>query len=140
MRYRAGYKYQLAVKERFDDTGIKPPCILQTRWLRLHPTGLLEIKSGYCWDGASGPAIDTGYTGLLANSMRASLAHDALYQLMRLDLLDRIWREESDLLLNRILEEDGMWFPRRWYWLKGLRLFAAGAAKPGTAKPILWAP
>jgi hypothetical protein len=140
MRYRAGYKYQLATKERFSNTGVKPPCVLQTRWLRLYPNGLLEIESGYCWDGASGPAIDTGFSGLLANSMRASLAHDALYQLMRLKLLDRIWREEADLYLDAILKKDGMGFLRRWYWLKGVRLFAAGAAKPGTAKPILLAP
>ena len=134
MRYRDGYKYQLATKERFSNTGVRPPCVLQTRWLRLHPSGLLEIKSAYAWDGPSGPTYDS------KNSLRASLAHDAFYQLMRLKLLDRIWREEADLYLDAVLKEDGMWFPRRWYWLKGVRWFASGAAKPGTAKPILLAP
>jgi len=134
MRYRAGYKYQLATKERFDDTGVRPPCILQTRWLRLRPNGLLEIKSGYAWDGPSGPTFDS------KNSIRASLAHDAFYQLMRLKLLDRIWRVEADLYLDKVLEEDGMWFPRRWYWLKGVQLFAAGAADPINKKPVLEAP
>ena len=47
-------------------------------------------------DGPSGPAIDT------KNFMRASLVHDALYQLMRLGTLDKSRRQYADRLLQTI--------------------------------------
>ncbi len=43
----------------------------------LYKNGKLVIKKGYWWDGPSGGALDS------KANLRASLAHDALYDLMR---------------------------------------------------------
>lgn len=133
MKYKDGYKYQLVETEIFR-TSIRPGREIETKFLFMSPSGMLSIDAGYAWDGPSGPTYDS------KNSIRASLAHDALYQLMRLGLLETTWRDEADLFLDRILEEDGMWAIRRWYWLKGVEWFAAGAADPDNKKPILIAP
>jgi len=134
MKYQAGFKYQLSEDETFRITMIEPEDSIHTRFISLSPEGTLHISAGYAWDGPSGPTYDS------ANSLRASLAHDAIYQLMRLGLIEESWRGQADLLLDRILEEDGMWSLRRWYWLKGVQWFAAGAANPDNVKPIQDAP
>ena len=133
--YREGYKYQLAEAYSIM-TDIVPlngqP--IQTEYLTLSERGNLTIDAGYAWDGPSGPTYDS------ANSLRASLVHDAFYQLMRLELIGQAWRGTADRLLDEILEEDGMWKARRWYWLRGVQWFAADAANPDSKKPILEAP
>lgn len=94
MRYRGGYKYQLA--EDFTvETPIYPThTIFLLRWIALSPNGLLTLYSGYCSDGGSGPAIDT------KKAMRAFFVHDALYQLIRRGLLGTEYREAADALLK----------------------------------------
>lgn len=89
----------------------------------LNAEGRLYIKAKYRWDGPSGPTIDT------ANFMRGSLAHDALYQMMRAGSLHPSWRQRADELLYQLCRLDGMgWFRgQRVYW--GLRLAAGHAAK-----------
>ena len=138
--FKDGYKYQLVKDAVFEDTNIKPEEEIDTEFIKLTPEGQLTIHRLYCWDGASGPTVDTGVTGLLANSMRASLAHDALYQLMRMELLGPKWRTDADILLDTLLEEDGMWAFRRWYWLRGVQWFAGGAVDPDNAKEVYEAP
>ncbi len=133
MKFKRGYKYQLAGTEPFLRTGIKGYTI-DTRIITLNPGGDLLIYKGYAWDGPSGPTYDT------LNSLRASLAHDALYQLMRMKLLPRSCRFMADNLLDRILKEDGMWKVRRWYWLRGVEWFASGATDPENAKKVETAP
>jgi len=49
--------------------------------LKADSDGGLLIKAGYSWDGPSGSAIDT------KNFMQGSLVHDALYQLLRENIL-----------------------------------------------------
>ena len=78
--YKQGYKYQL-VEDCFLLTAIFPAKDISSDFITLSQTGLLTIKKGYAWDGPSAIAIDT------LNFMRASLLHDALYQLMRTELL-----------------------------------------------------
>lgn len=87
----------------------------------------LIIRPGYCWDGASGPALDT------INFARGSVVHDALYQII-VQYKDHLgpklagkMRKIADQELRRILKEDNMGFFRRnWvYWF--LRIF--GSAK-----------
>jgi len=96
MKYSDGYKYQLKEGKAFP-TLIKPTRRLVTEFIILELSGLLIIKSGYAWDGPSGPTIDTPYF------IVGSVAHDALYQLMRMDLLDhKRWRE-ADYILRRII-------------------------------------
>jgi hypothetical protein len=90
----------------------------------LEPNGRLFIVRPYHWDGASGPTFDTPAT------MRASLVHDALYQLMReRDLNPSVSREPADELLRSIMLTDGAWGCRADAWLWAVRRFAAGAAK-----------
>jgi hypothetical protein len=116
------YKYQLTAPydHRPIDIGATRP--IRTKFIELSPrssstpAGVLTIKEGYAWDGPSGPTIDT-VTGL-----RASLVHDALYQLIRMKLLDKRSRKTADKLFHRILLADRMapWRARLWYW--GVRI------------------
>ena len=101
--YKAGYKYQL-VELYIAPTGICASSNLAavTKWVWLGEDGSLSIQAGYAWDGPSGPTQDS--PGL----MRASLVHDALYQLMRLGLLDKVNREAADKLYQRLCLEDGI--------------------------------
>lgn len=134
VRYREGYKYQLA-EAYFVETDILPWQMINTRWIVLDGSGGLWIMSDYAWDGPSGPTIDT------KDSIRASLVHDALYQLMREGHLDpQIYRKPADSLFYRLCLEDGMNPIRAAAWYEGLRLGAAGAAAPRSEKPILEAP
>ena len=100
----------------------------------------LYIKCGYAWDGPSGPTIDTPST------IRASLVHDALYQLMKEGLLNIKYRKYADDLFKEILIEDvkeklaekgGFWkclipvgILRAHVWHFFVRTCAANRAKP----------
>ena len=132
MKYRKGYKYQLA-----EDYQIMTAILdrdIGSEFLYLKPNGLLIIKSGYSWDGASGPAMDT------KTIMRGSLVHDALYQLLRQGHLVPDWRAYADDLLKRICLEDGMCSLRAWYVHRGVSSHAGFAADPKYIKKIHEAP
>jgi len=131
MFYRDGYKYQLSERETFK-TKVRPDRDVSTRFLQLFKDGTLIVEAGYAWDGASGPTYDS------KNSMRGSLYHDSIYQLLRNGLLKPEWRTVADEELGRILEEDGMWWPRRAMWVNALKLFGGPAAR--NIKPVLEAP
>lgn len=106
MFYKKGYKYQL-----YTDYTINIPIKnvhINTSYIQLVENGDLTIKHGYAWDGATG-AIDTN------TIIRASLVHDALYQLMRDCELDRSNKEIADKIFRTICKEDGMIWFRRWY-------------------------
>jgi hypothetical protein len=132
--YKSGYKYQL--KEMYRITiDIKPVSPINTDYIQLDTDGNLTISKGYAWDGPSGPTIDT------LSFMRASLVHDAFYQLMREGCLDhKIYRDPSDRLLQKMCIEDGMWRLRAWWVYQGVRLFADFAADPSESKPVTRAP
>jgi hypothetical protein len=133
IKYRKGYKYQLA--DNYDlFVGIYPVKNIKTDWVELSRKGILSIKKGYAWDGASGPTVDT------ADTMRGSLVHDALYQLLRLGLLPESCRIKADELLHDICCEDGMSEFRADLWKAMVNDFAGYAAKYGTEQSILIAP
>lgn len=96
----------------------------RVRIIELLPSGRITIRAGYCWDGPSGPTIDT------PAFMRGSLVHDALYQLMREEKLPQEHREPADLLLHDHCIEDGMSRARAWYVLKGVQWFGGQFTKP----------
>ena len=79
MKY-SEYKYKFKVEENFSlELPFKIPDFE-------HPyasskDGILFVKTGYAWDGASGPIINT------RDTLVASLVHDVLYQAMRLNLI-----------------------------------------------------
>lgn len=84
----------------------------------------LGVSCSYAWDGASGPTWDD------KTNMRASLVHDALYQLMREELLDRKHRKYADELFRKMCIEDGMGKFRAWYYYRAVRIFGARTCKP----------
>ena len=137
IKYREGYKYQLA--ETYHVVVNFPiDSEIRTEFIHMDPiddySSSLYIKSGYAWDGPSGPTFDT------PDSMRPSLVHDALYQLMRATHLPRSLRDEIDDLLLTHLIEDGMDERRAKIWYAGVRWFAGQYADPENVKKILTAP
>lgn len=111
------YKYRL-VDTYTIYVQIYPPSDIKTEFIELtSEKGLLSIKSGYMWNGPSGPAIDT------PSFMRGSLVHDALYQLIREKHLDRSYRKKADQLLRWICIKDGMYPWRAFYVYWIVRLF-----------------
>ncbi len=118
------YKYKLTDASTFD-TGLTGYDVSH-EFIKLNAEGAITISTGYAWDGASGPTRDS------ISSMRASLVHDALYQLFREGLLPQKYVKQSDQLFRRTLVADGMSRFRAWYWYQGLRLANGSAAKPGS--------
>lgn len=133
IEYKSGYKYQLN-KTCVLETKVCPPRDIDTELVSLDRRGNLAIRRGYCWDGCSGPTWDSKST------MRAGLAHDALYQLMRMDLLSATWRAQADEELRRLALEDGMWGLRAWYFYKAVRKFGLSSASAENRKKLHTAP
>ena len=135
IEYKEGYKYQL-YNTYVVYINVKPASnIISTGgYIGLGNSGRLVIKKGYCWDGPSGPTIDT------PDFMRGSLVHDALYQLMREGSLKRSRRKEVDLLLRKHCKEDGMSSIRAWWVYSALRLFAHKSSTPTNIRQIQRAP
>ena len=130
IRYRelAGYKYQLVEDAGFA-TGIRLDVPVEIPgYGRMEMDGALLIKAGYCWSGPSGPAIDT------RNFLRASMAHDFLYQCLRTRRLGERFRAPADALMRHICIEDGMSRFRAWYAWAAVRAFAGYAARPDGAE------
>ena len=134
IKYRAEYKYQLANAYK-QTISIRPKLNIETEFISLDSGGNLLVKSGYAWDGPSGPVIDT------EENMRASLVHDALYQLMRNEeLTTRTHRKAADLLFKNMCKEDGVSNFRASAYYKALRKFGKPAASPQNKKKIHRAP
>lgn len=131
IKYKSGYAYQLA-EDYSINTGIFPPASVCDEFICLNRAGVLLLKKGYAWDGASGIAIDT------PSFMRGSLVHDALYQLIGAGKIAARWREDADSLLARLCTEDGMCTVRAWYVLRAVRAF--GGSYASETRPIITAP
>lgn len=131
------YKYRLERAYIEEATPFQPPRMLTVadNWIGLMPSGNLYFRPGYCWDGPSGPTIDT------PNWMRGSLVHDGLYQLLREGLLDKLGdheslRKQADQLMRKILIEDGMSRARAGWSYAGVRVFGKPAARVKSPKRI----
>lgn len=120
IRYSAGYKYQLEDDASFDVSafGIRSTAgEIGNDFVTIDEDGLLHIAKGYAWDGSSGPAIDT------RSSQRASLAHDALYQLVGHGSLPVSLRRNADRVYRSICLEDGSFHPLAWWRYAAIRWF-----------------
>lgn len=125
-----GHKYRLALDYRFSVPPITPVNIHCGGVTVLAASRIVLVHRGFTWDGASGPTFDD------STNMRASLAHDALYYLLREGLLgdhgSKEWaknRKIADQIFYKMLREDGMhWFRAKYYYL-GVRLFGGKHAK-----------
>ena len=134
IRYRSEYKYQLASDYRID-IGIIPDEGILTDFIELDGEGKLEVKNGYAWDGPSGPVIDT------VENLRASLVHDALYQLMRNEELNtRTHRKAADEIFRDLCKEDGVSTFAANIYYKALRRHGKPAASPENKKRVSRAP
>lgn len=133
MKYRSGYKYQLA-EDEVRKTTLAPKESISTRYIRLDTDGTFTVREGYAWDGASGPTRDT------PNSMRGSLFHDAGYQLIRLGLLSADHKLAIDQLFYELLLEDGMLEGRAGIWHAAVVRFGGPSIDPAAEHPILTAP
>lgn len=120
---RRKYKYNLHSDLEYQ-AGIKVKNPRDLGLLEIKSDGTLIIRKGYSWDGPSGPTIDT------KNFIRGSLIHDALYQLMREQVLPQSVRERADEILKEVCLEDGMSEFRAWYVYKAVRAFGASSATP----------
>jgi len=127
MKYRKlpNYKYEVA-----EDFKLVLPSALafDGRWTNGYLTVQgrdLVIGKGYQWDGSSSIAVDC------KEDMRASLVHDALYQLMRMGKLDyKTERLYADQLYRDMCIEDGMWKVRAWWRYKAIRKGGKKFTKP----------
>ena len=134
IRYRSEYKYQLASDYRVK-ISIQPSDDIVTDFIELTTGGALRLMNGYAWDGPSGPVVDT------KENMRASLVHDALYQLMRNgELNTRTYRKSADKIFREICKKDGVSSFKANVFYKALRRYGKPAASPENKKKIHRAP
>lgn len=134
IKYRSGYKYQLA-KDYHIKISIKPKDNIDTQFIALDTKGNLIVKSGYAWDGPSGPVIDTDY------NLRASLVHDALYQLMRQRKISRKkHKDKADKLFRTLCKEDGVPSAIAQIYYQALKKLGNPATDPKNAKKVKRAP
>ena len=129
--YKKGYKYQLI--ETYEVFVGIFNCEIATFFINLDVNGMLTIKQGYAWDGASG-GIDTD------SFMRGSLVHDALCQLIACGLLDLEHRKHSDDVLKQIVKEDNMNAVRAWWVHTAVRRYAERTKHCDKQKPIYFSP
>ncbi|HBO95881.1 MAG TPA: hypothetical protein DD667_21560 [Gammaproteobacteria bacterium] len=131
--FKKGYKYQLEGEFTLR-TPIIPARGIATDYIQLAPDGTLMLARSYAWDGPSGvPDV--------ASFMRASLVHDALYQLMRHDLLDPDnYRNPADQLMRQLCVEDGMNPIAAGAAYACVRWLGDHHARRESRKPLLFAP
>lgn len=133
IRYSEGYKYQLE-----DLYACATPIVgelIEDTFFTLYPSGLLTIRKGFAWDGASGPTFDT------KNSMRASLVHDVFCVCMRDGRLSyEKWQDTVNELFRQQCIEDGMWGWRANLWHAAVEFADAGNPNQGPDRQILTAP
>lgn len=65
-----------------------PPCSWD--FIELDTNGILTVKQGYRWDGATNGVVDA------IHNHRSSMVHDVFYDLMRLELLARDYYDIGD--------------------------------------------
>jgi hypothetical protein len=90
-------------------------------FISFYANGQVKVRSGFCWDGASGPTLDT------IDSVCAALGHDVLYKLMGQKLLPSSYKDEADQWFYMRLVKDGMVGFRAFAWFKAVRLFGIPA-------------
>jgi hypothetical protein len=133
--YKEGYKYQLVADFVIDISTDIPALVavdIDTKFVLLR-AGVLTIRAGYAWDGPSGPTIDT------PSGIYASIVHDALYQMLRLNARADC-REAVDKLFEHMLEDAGMWGIRARLWFAGVRAGGGSHIDAGAEPPVLTAP
>ena len=123
--------YQLAKPYMFE-TLIRQDRRVEMPFCSIDVDGQARLEAGFCWDGASGPAVQT------KDTMRNSAEHDCKYRLIREGLLTMSCREIADQELKETGELDGMSDFRAEAFCLAVDKFGQAAAEGGN--PILQAP
>jgi len=121
IKYQDGYKnqlYETYVHRLLNKLNPEKPVL--NRFLELND-GILTIREGYAWDGASGPTFDT------PSFRRGALVHDALYQLIREGCLPRSDKAAADNELRDLCILDGMSLLRAWYVHRAVSRFGTSS-------------
>lgn len=84
--------------------------------------GLLTIKAGYAWDGATGPVFQTKTNKL------SSLVHDVLLQAIDMRLISKSYTNLADLTYLKIAIEQRMFKPRAYLHYFSMRYL----------RPLIW--
>lgn len=123
MKY-SEYNYKFKVEENFSIELPFKIADFEHQYASLKD-GILSIKKGYAWDGASGPIINT------QDTLVASLVHDVLYQAMRLNLIksNNENKKIADKIFFEILKMHGVNSIRRKVWYFAVRLFGKKSTK-----------
>ena len=132
--YKDGYKYQLKDTAVFY-TSVCPENIINTPFIQLSLDGVMVVKRGYAWDGATFfPDFDW--------IIRGSMVHDALLQLMREGLLpqDKEIKRLVDLELKKCCIEDGSGKFMAQIVFFGVQNLGKWGGSPEYARPIKFAP
>jgi hypothetical protein len=117
--YAEGYAYRLK-KDYSVTISIKGYHVV-SEYVTLRPLGELFIKCGYAWDGLSGPTFQS------RTGVRASLIHDALYQLLRDSGLERTCKTAADIEFKNACIADGMCRVKAFVLYYCVRAFGAYA-------------
>lgn len=117
VEYFPGEKYRYVLTADWGvPTDWKIPSPVGNEFVQIGPSGLLWMRKGYAWDGASGPAINT------VNFVRGSCGHDAAYQLIKEGHLPMEFRKLADELLYKLVLQDKMWKIRAAWVYLGVRV------------------
>ena len=122
------YVHTLEVSVRrlgIQDKPLKFPA--KKAFIEIGTDGILKIRKKYAWDGAT---LFPDYKSIL----RASMIHDALYQLMREGVLPQSARAAADAELRKACGVDGMPLFGRWVVWLGVRLFGGTFARKNLRK------
>lgn len=116
-----GYKYQLALTYEHEFITPVPEDMPDLGRINdyIHldaPFEKITLAKGYAWDGAT-MATDA------ERFMRASLVHDALYQIMAAGILSWRFKRFADVEMRKIAIEDGFARWRAWARYRAVRQF-----------------
>ena len=103
-------------------------------FVRLAPDGDLSFAPLYSWNGIT----KSPYQG--ADSIRGTLVHDGLYQLMSECGLSQRWRDEADRLMLKYFLADGMPVPLAEGFYAIVRAAGWIFSKPTALHQVLVAP
>ncbi len=132
--YASGYKYQLKKTVRFRIPSLEVFKEHHSEYISILDGGILKITKGYAWNGASGPTVDT------KSSMRASLVHDALFQLETYGILPLTYTHTANAILEAMCLLDGMIEYRANAWRVGVDWFGTLYARPSNQVRWEYAP
>ena len=139
MKYRDGYK-NVVFEDIYFETSIFPPREIHSEFIDMATDGGLTVKRNYAFDGPSGPTFDKWFPWWYSKTITPSLAHDALYQLMREGLLPTSCRKKADELLRDLMIARGVSKLRANFWYRAVQAGAGHSADPKHKRKVKEAP